>query len=153
LPCTQVATSGALGSNHAPVDSCTTPGATSADGTSPARALPILLSTSTTSPAARPRPAASAGCIRSGSRPAIFASALPAPWSSWLCSLVAGLFATRKSGNRPVPGGSARSSGSSHDGWPGQSSYPKDPTTAEAISIRPLGVGSACATGSTRKSA
>src|SRR6185369_3883875 len=62
LPLTQSAISGALGSNHAPVCICATPGSRTSVTTTPASRLPWALRTSATSPVDSPRAAASAGC-------------------------------------------------------------------------------------------
>ncbi|SKU38843.1 Uncharacterised protein [Mycobacteroides abscessus subsp. abscessus] len=81
---------GSIGSNHAPVDSCTTWRRRPSSRTAPARQAPRSLNTRTTSPSAIPRVAASCGCIRRGSRPRTFDPWLVPPKSSWLCSLVRG---------------------------------------------------------------
>src|SRR5690606_31327811 len=85
LPCAHV-TSGADGSNQAPVDNCTTPGRTPSSSTAPARQEPRSLNRRTTSPSAMPRAAASSGCSRTGARSATLAARLCAPMSCWLCT-------------------------------------------------------------------
>ena len=71
FPCRQNEGSAGSGSYHAPVDNCATPGRTASSTASPARHAPRSLKIRTRSPSRSPRKTASAGFIRTGSRPAI----------------------------------------------------------------------------------
>src|SRR5438477_59636 len=94
-----------------------------------------------------PRVAASCGWMRTGSRPSIFEARLVAPKSNWLCNRVAGWFAISCNGKRGIAVDPAPSTGASHVGWPGQSSYPNPATVADVISILPLAVGKGAPSG------
>ncbi|CPA95720.1 Uncharacterised protein [Mycobacterium tuberculosis] len=63
LPCTHIESGsrGSAGSNHAPVDSCTTLGRSPSSITTPARQAPRSLNTRTMSPSVSSRAAASSG--------------------------------------------------------------------------------------------
>src|SRR5258706_1726331 len=89
---------GSSGSYHAPVAICTTPGRRWSTIRTPARNAPRSLNTRTTSPSVRPRAAASARVISSGSRPATLAARLSRAGSSWLCSRTTGWLDSRCSG-------------------------------------------------------
>ena len=123
LPCTHIASSARAdrpGSNQAPVESCTTPGRTSVVSTAPARQLPRSLNSRTTSPSAMPRAAASAGCIRTGSRPLhLRRPGCRRRGRAGRAAASPGLFATSASGKRRARGEPSHSSLSSQRGMAG----------------------------------
>jgi hypothetical protein len=86
FPWRQKPGSAGSGSYQAPVDNWTIPGRTASSTHSPARHAPRSLKIRTRSPSLSPRAEASAGCMRTGSRPMILSDWLCAPTSSWLCS-------------------------------------------------------------------